>query len=177
VLDYLVCDYEKPAGVIASAPALGTPGISPALLLLARLASRIAPRLSMDTGLDAENLSRDPSVVESYRSDPLVHGKGTARLGTELTRAQNRIFERLANISIPLLLVYGESDEIAAREPIERALATAGTADKRLEIIRDGYHEPHWDLERERVFELYATWMTRQVKRMADVGSRDNSLH
>ncbi|MFP4376905.1 MAG: lysophospholipase, partial [Spirochaetales bacterium] len=123
VLDYLVCDYAKPAGVIASAPALGTPGISSALLFLARIASRIAPRLSLDTGLDADNLSRDPVVVEAYRCDPLVHGKGTARLGTELTRAQKRIFDGLGSIDVPLLFIYGDSDKIAAREPIERALA------------------------------------------------------
>lgn len=163
VLDYLVRDYEKPSGVIASAPALGTPGISPVLLFIARVASRIAPRLSMNTGLDADNLSRDPAVTEAYRSDPLGHEKGTARLGTELARAQKRIFERIGSVDVPLLLVHGEADEIASREPIERALAAAGSGDKRLEILRGGYHEPHWDLERREVFDLYAKWILERV--------------
>jgi alpha-beta hydrolase superfamily lysophospholipase len=163
VLDYLVGEYEKPAGVIASAPALGTPGVSPAVLFLARLMSRIVPRFSMDTGLETQNLSRDASVIEAYQSDPLVHGKGTARLATELTRAQQRIFDRIGTSDVPILLAYGDSDRIAPRAPIERLLAEAGTDDKRLEVFAGGFHEPHWDLQREEVFALYADWILERV--------------
>lgn len=163
VLDYLVGEYEKPAGVIASAPALGTPGVSPVLLLLARIMSRIAPRFSMDTGLDDENLSRDRTVVEAYREDPLVHGKGTARLATELTRAQRRIFAGIGAVDVPLLLTYGDADRIAPREPIERLLSASGSSDKRLEVFRGGYHELHLDLQRDDVLALYAGWMEARI--------------
>lgn len=163
VLHYLVRPYERPAGVIASAPALGTPGVSPVLLLLARIMSRLIPRFSMDTGLDDENLSRDPSVIETYRADPLVHGKGTARLATELTRAQNDIFAGIGVIDVPLLLAYGDADRIAPREPIERLLSASGSIDKRLEVFRGGYHELHLDLEREQVLALYADWIADRI--------------
>ena len=163
VLHYLVGEYPKPAGVIASAPALGTPGVSPFLLLLARLMSRVVPRFSMDTGLDLENLTRDQAVIDACESDPLVHGKGTARLATELTRAQEQIFDGIGGVDLPLLLAYGDSDRIAPREPIERLLVAAGSADKRLEVFAGGYHEPHWDLQREAVLNLYSEWITTHV--------------
>ncbi len=48
--------------------------------LPARRSSRSRPTWGCPNGLDADFVSRDREVVQAYRSDPLVHGKVTARL-------------------------------------------------------------------------------------------------
>ena len=62
-LDYVLHMPEGLRGVIASGPVLGPPGVSPFLLMLARVLTVVTPRLSLDSGLDATALSRDPAVV------------------------------------------------------------------------------------------------------------------
>ena len=71
---------EGLTGVIASSPALAQANLSPFLLTLSRILSRIWPTFSINTGLDAGTISRDPAVVKAYVDDPLVHGLGTPRL-------------------------------------------------------------------------------------------------
>ena len=44
-------------------------------LLLGRAASRVVPALTMANDVDPALISRDPSVVEAYRNDPLVHDR------------------------------------------------------------------------------------------------------
>jgi len=81
-LEYALHDTEGLAGIIASAPALGSLPVPPLLVLLAKLFSRVWPTFTQDVKLDASALSRDQRVPTDYVSDPLVHGMATARLGT-----------------------------------------------------------------------------------------------
>ncbi|MDH5306465.1 MAG: lysophospholipase, partial [Myxococcales bacterium] len=48
------------------------------------------PRLSIDTGLDPENLCSDSEVVRAYREDPLVGSRMTASLAVEFIDASRR---------------------------------------------------------------------------------------
>ena len=87
-LDFVRSAVPLPAGLIISAPALGTPGLSPLLLFIAGILSAVTPRLTMNTGLDSDLLSREKDECRRYREDPLVHGKACVRLSTELKSAQ-----------------------------------------------------------------------------------------
>ena len=170
VLEYTVAaakdpraDFALPRAVIASAPALGTPGISPALIAISRALSAVWPGLSLDTKLDATAISRDAAVVDAYRGDPLVHSMGSTRLGTELSAAQSAIFAGASSFPVPLLVTYGSADRLAPREPIERLVALAGTEDKELRVFDGGYHELHNDTIRDEVYRLYRDWILNRV--------------
>jgi acylglycerol lipase len=85
----LVLNYglrRKPAmvGVIASAPGLRTAlrEQKVKVALNALLASTFAS-MTVPTGLDANMISRDPEVVRTYQSDPLVHGWATLGMAKE----------------------------------------------------------------------------------------------
>ena len=52
VLDYVLHYPEGLSGVIASGPVLAQPGVSPFLLMLSRILSKIWPSFSIDTKLD-----------------------------------------------------------------------------------------------------------------------------
>jgi alpha-beta hydrolase superfamily lysophospholipase len=159
VLDYIQDAEIKPRGAVISAPALGTPGISPLLLAVAGMLSAVAPRLVFSTGLDSDAISSIPEECQKYRDDPLVHGKACVRLSTELKAAQNRIFERAASMITPLLLTHGSADRIAPLEPVEEFFRAAGSGDKTLKVIEGAFHEIHNDTTREEVYRLYSGWI------------------
>lgn len=162
-LDYVLSAGVPPRGLIVSAPALGTPGISPVLLTIGRLLSSVTPKLIISTALNSDTVSRDSEVCRKYKEDPLVHDKASVRLSTELSAVQKKIFNRAENLSTPLLMTYGSEDKLAPREPIRQFFDAAGEEDKLLQIFEGAYHELHNDFIRNDVYELYTDWILERA--------------
>jgi alpha-beta hydrolase superfamily lysophospholipase len=115
VLDYVIHEPESLAGVVSSGTPIDPVGVAkPHLVAIARLLSRVWPTVPMDTGLEAAALSRDPEVVRAYEEDPLVHSTATVRWGTESLRSVERIKAHATEVTVPLLMIHGESDRLAA---------------------------------------------------------------
>lgn len=163
VLEYALHYPEGLKGVIASGPVLAQVGVSPLLLLLARLFSRIWPRLAMNTGLDATAISRDPEVVAAYQADPLVHSIASARLGTEMARATAWTHEHAAEWKLPLLILHGGADRLAPPEGSRRFFENVPIADKERYEYEGGYHEPHNDVNRAQVLADLEHWLERHL--------------
>ncbi|MGQ9629309.1 MAG: lysophospholipase [bacterium] len=162
----LECALHHPEGlrgVIASGPTLGRVGISPFLLILSRILSWVWPRFTMDTKLDSSAISRDPAVVKAYREDPLVHGKGTARLGTEMTAAVDWTQAHAADLQVPLLILHGEADRLAPPEASLAFFEKVTFPDKERYEYKGGYHEPHNDINREQVLADLLQWLERHL--------------
>ncbi len=159
VLDYALHHPEDLSGVIASGPVLAQPGVAPVLLLISRIVSRIWPSFTLDTGLDAEALSRDPDVVRDYLEDPLVHSKASARLGTELSATVEWVHEHAAQWHLPLLILHGEADKLAPLEGSQRFIERVPFTDKTLRVYPGGFHEPHNDLQKDQVFADIIQWL------------------
>lgn len=159
VLEYALHYSEHVRGVIASAPLLGQAGISPLLLALARILSRLAPTFSQSTGLDATTLSRDPDVVKAYTSDPLVHSLGTPRLGTEITAAQEWTQAHARAWRVPLLLFFGTADRLVPPENTRRFFDALTFPDKHKIEYEGAYHEPHNDIIHAQVMADVERWL------------------
>lgn len=133
------------AGWISSGAGIRPAGIArPHLVFLARLLSRVTPRLSLDLGIEAEALSRDPAVIEAYRRDPLVRKRATVRWGAEALAAIDRIVEGASAIEGPLLVLHGADDPLAEAEG-SRWLASAVGPNAELRVYPEVLHEPHND--------------------------------
>ncbi|HEC36098.1 MAG TPA: alpha/beta hydrolase [Anaerolineae bacterium] len=163
VLEYALHHPEGLKGVIASGPVLAEVGIAPFLMTLSRILSRIWPRLSLDTGLDATAISRDPDVVKAYREDPLVHSKGTPRLGTEMTAAIKWTQTHAADFRLPLLILHGGADRLAPAEGSHIFFKNVTFADKERHEYEGGYHEPHNDTNRDQVLADLERWLERHL--------------
>ncbi len=159
VLGYALRYPEGLRGVVASAPALQSKGISPLLMMLARLLSRVAPNLTMNTGLDAGGISREPAVVQAYRDDPLVHSLATPRMATESEKEMAWVNARAAEWHLPLLLLHGEADRLVPIEGTRAFFEAAPAADKTLRVYPGGYHESHNDLHREQAVGDILAWL------------------
>jgi alpha-beta hydrolase superfamily lysophospholipase len=145
---------------VVSSPALEPKARPPAWKTsLGRLTSSLAPRLTLSNEVDAGTLSRDPAVVEAYRSDPLVHGKISARLFTEWTAACADVFARGAQIRTPFLVIVGQEDRLIDPEGGRRLARLAAGAPAVLREYAGRYHEPFNDLDSGEVFDDLARWL------------------
>jgi len=163
VLEYALHYPEGLKGVIASGPVLAQVGVSPALMLLARLLSRVWPRFATNTGLDATSISRDPEVVKAYQTDPLVHSTATARFGTEMTKATLWTHEHAPEWRLPLLILHGGADRLVPPGGSRRFFENVPIADKERYEYEGGYHEPHNDVNRDQVLTDLERWLERHL--------------
>ena len=162
VLEYAERHPEGLRGVVASAPLLAQPGISPVKLALSRVISRVMPSFSLDAGLDTTAISRDGEVVTAYRTDPLVQGRGTARLSTEITSAVRRTQAGAASWTLPLLIVHGSADRLVPPSGSQTFFEhVPTTVDKERHVIEGGYHEPHNDTSKEQALDIEQQWLDR----------------
>jgi alpha-beta hydrolase superfamily lysophospholipase len=163
VLDYALRHPEGLRGVVAIAPAIGQIGISPALMTIARVVSRVRPTFSMKSGIDATAISRDPQVVAAYKADPLVHDVGTARLAAELERTVAWIQAHAADLRVPLLIQHGQADRIAQPDGSRRFVANVTEPDKELHEYPGAFHQVHNDLGHEAAIADLLAWLEHHL--------------
>lgn len=164
VLDYALHEPDGLSGVISASPHLADPPVSPVLVMLSQIMSRVWPSLTLDIGLETDNLSRDTAVVEAYLSDPLVHSKASARLGTELSDTVMWVQDHASELTLPLLMTHGSADKLTNPEGSRRFYENASSPQKQRIVYTDGYHELHNDIHRERVIIDLAQWLEGQVQ-------------
>jgi alpha-beta hydrolase superfamily lysophospholipase len=149
--------------VIAQAPPLGQVGVSPWLILVARVLSRARPTLALDTGTDPSAISRDAAVVHELQSDPRRFNKMTVRLGAELLDAVQRVHSRAAELRLPRLILHGTADRVALPDGSRRFAARAGTTVVELREHDGGYHNLFRDTCAAEVLADLETWLARRL--------------
>lgn len=159
VLDYVLHYPDGLAAVVASAPAVGRLNVSPGRTLMSKLLAKIKPDLSFSTGLDETRISREPAVVEAYRHDPLVHGKGTPALGICFIQTAEWTLAHAADFQPPLLLLHGEADRLVNVAGSRKFYEQVKQPDKKLIIYPGGYHESHNDLHKEQMLADLESWL------------------
>ena len=166
VLDYGLHAPEGLRGIVASGPALQWGrDTSPLLVLVGQMLSPIAPRLKLDTKLNAEGLARDVEVVRAYRSDPLVHSFATPRFGAEMGRTMKWVLRHAPEwpADLPLLVVHGGDDPLCPPEASATFFAFAGATDKTRHEYPGYRHEVFNELGREAVLQDVLTWLDEHV--------------
>lgn len=162
VLNLALRRNPKVCGVISSSPLL-VPTHSPSFAkhLFARLIDKVWPTFQFHTKLDASGLSHDEQVVAAYKADQLVHDCVSARVALTMLDAGVWAMQNASGLSIPALLMHGSAD------PITSAPATAAFAENapndltELRLFPDCYHELHWEIERDTVFETVLAWLAK----------------
>ncbi len=161
---YLLDHQQHFSGAALSAAALQVPEPPSAITIaLARLFSRFLPKLGL-LQLDATQISRDPQVVQGYLDDPLVHtGKATARLVVELFHNMALVERARERITLPIFVMHGEADTMAASEGSEAFLHALSSKDKSLKIYKGLYHEIFNEPERLEVLGDLANWLDARI--------------
>ena len=121
---------------------------------LGRFVRKIAPRLSMSTGLNLKYLSHDPDVIDAYKRDPLVHDRISARAGIELLESGEGIISRASSVTIPVWIAHGGEDGIASPESSRSFFRNCSSEEKSLNIYPKLYHEIFNETKAERALVL-----------------------
>ena len=151
-----------PAGVrgaILVAPAVwGRDSMGAFQRALLWLAEALTPGLTLTgRGLDilpSDNiemlraLSRDPLVIKETRVDA-IHG---------LVDLMDAAEADVTRLPLPLLLLYGEKDEVIPPEPVWQAIAALDRPDQRAALYPEGWHMLLRDLQAQRVIDDIAAW-------------------
>lgn len=162
-IDYAQQHPEGIRGLIVMGPALGTISVPRYLVWLSRLLSRIWPTFSLDTQLNSAAMSRDPVAVARLEADPLVHGRGSARLGTEVFQAIDRVRKNARSLSLPILIQHGEDDTVAHPDGSREFFGALTLADKELRTYPGGFHNLFVDLIWQEVLGDIDRWVARHL--------------
>lgn len=165
-LAYALRYQDELAGLVLSAP-LAVIEANPATRLASRVLSAAAPRLPVYK-IDGTTVSRDPAVVRAYDDDPLNHrGMLPARTVGELAATVATFPQRLPELRLPILTVYGTGDRLVDNAGSRLVDTRAGSEDSTL-IAYDGlYHEVLNEPERERVIADVAGWIDARAHKLA----------
>jgi len=148
------------AGAVSSGAALALAERMPrGRLAVARLLRRVAPRLSLDAGLDTAALSRDPEVVRRYEADPLVFRRLSVSLAVEMADAAARSAGGGVGVAVPTLLLHGEEDRLCPPEGSRAFHATLAAPGSALRLYPGLRHEIFNEPEAEKVFEDVLAWL------------------
>lgn len=177
-LTYLL-DHAKAVplrGVVISSPLIEIAvKVNPIKRWVGSLAARIAPSLSLPTGIPPEAICRDPQVVEHYINDVRRVPVITARWFASMEAAAERVKAQVGTIDTPMLWYMGTGDTICSHEVTMATFQSIPDAEQRghdLHCFAGYYHELHNEPEalREPVLEMVEQWLLERVGQGENAG-------
>lgn len=128
-------------------------------LALANLLAGVFPRLALSQGITADMVSRSPEVVARYERDPLVHDRATLRAAQQILNAQAHTLAQAQRLTLPLLMLIGTEDRLAAPAAGRQFFGDVSSADKTLHVYDGLYHEVLNEPERAAVLADLIQWL------------------
>lgn len=148
-------------GLIISGTPLQLESESSALQVrLSGFLQRFFPTFKGVPAIPASYLTHDPDRLRQIETDPLMY-KGNHRLGIVYGIIANsrEVRARLAEISLPLLVLHGADDKLCPPSGATTLYEGAVSADKTLKIYPGLYHEIHNEPEYQTVLTDIVTWL------------------
>lgn len=119
--------------------------VSPVKYYGGRLLAPLLARMTVDTGIDAGGLSRDPQVVQAYLADPLNHRRISLQTADALLSIGRRLDgDRVPAVGTSVLLSHGTADRVVAFDATRGffdRLAVGPGCTKDAYWVEGGYHE------------------------------------
>ncbi|MEU7140762.1 alpha/beta fold hydrolase [Nocardia sp. NPDC046473] len=151
------------AGIVLSAPPLDISAGNAVQRALAPILSRLTPNLGV-LKLDSSHISRDPAVVRAYDNDPLVfRGALPARTATEILDTTVLVKGRLDKLTVPVLVLHGTADALAAPSSTDVIERDAGSKDLTAIRYEGLYHEIFNEPEKDKVLGDVLDWLETHI--------------
>jgi alpha-beta hydrolase superfamily lysophospholipase len=163
VLDYGLRNPKPLQGLIVSSLPVDH-SIPPLQRRLGQWLSRVWPRFSLQSGLDPCLGSRDQALMQALLSDPLRHYQGTARMVTEFSKTAAWVLEHAHDLQIPLLMMHGGADRIAAPAGSQAFFEQVTFANKKYCFYPESYHDLHIDTNHQEVLKDLVQWLELQLR-------------
>jgi alpha-beta hydrolase superfamily lysophospholipase len=153
------------AGIIVSAaPVNADANVSRAVVATGNILTNVIPKVPLLKLVPLETLSRDPDVVRAFREDPLTYkGNMRVRLGTELNKTAKWVREHLSDLKLPVLVLYGEADELVNPSGSRLIYDKAASTDKKIKSYHNLRHEIMNEPERDTVLRDIIEWLDKHA--------------
>jgi alpha-beta hydrolase superfamily lysophospholipase len=159
---YAVEHQGELAGLICESFAFRVPAPDFALAVLKGL-SHVAPHAHV-LRLKNEDFSRDPKIVAEMNADPLIADEAQpTKTVAAMVRADERLENEFALITLPLLILHGTADKATKPEGSRLFHDRAGAVDKTLKLYDGHVHDLLRDLDRERVMADIVQWIASRI--------------
>jgi alpha-beta hydrolase superfamily lysophospholipase len=146
------CPKSIKAGVISS-PFLALKIKAPVKVMLAKVTTRILPKLSMPNNIESAHLSHDPEKIREHEHDTLCHDVASTRWFTEATAAQHWVEEFAHRVAVPTLWLVSGMDKLADADQT-RKVHTRVSSESSYHEFPEMHHEVFNEIDRASVFKL-----------------------
>ncbi|WP_298539235.1 alpha/beta hydrolase [uncultured Aquimarina sp.] len=158
VINYILRNAPKITGAILTSPFLRLAFQPPAWkMTIGKLFQKIAPSVTLPSGLDVKAISRIKEEVDKYKNDPLVHDKVSANFSLPIIKAGDWAITKASQLETPVLLVHGTEDQITDFNASKEFAKKTNYID--FISFDGGYHELHNDLEKEKLILTITAWI------------------
>jgi acylglycerol lipase len=150
--------------IIASAALMPAESIPKALLKVANLLGKLAPRLPT-IALEGDAISRVQAVRDEYDRDPLNY-RSKLRAGTarQVNLAMATALADAGRITKPILIIHGDADRLTSPQGSRRLAELVSSPDRTLRIWPGAYHELHHEPEHAEVLGSIIAWVKQHVE-------------
>jgi lysophospholipase len=155
------------SGMILSSPGFSTAVNIPAYKrMIASGLTKMAPRLSLATGIHSTALSSDEIEQRAYDTDPKVFSKVSLQWFAEFENAGKAAMECATAVKLPIYAFYGTADRVIAIEAVETFIDRVGSSDKEVRGWSNLRHELlHESIEtRKSVVSEMFQWVRQRLK-------------
>lgn len=159
-------DWHLPVdGLVLSSPAID-PGLSAVQKALLAVGPRLTPHLCLNNGLKPEWICNDPSVVQAYLQDPLVHDRISGLLGRFIADAGPVVLARAPKWQVPTLLLWSGQDRCVSPQGSQRLAKALPSAWIEARPFAELAHEIFNERERAEVLGHLGAWLSRVFSSM-----------
>lgn len=125
----------------------------------ARVLMRLAPKFTIPHQIIYEDLSRDTEWIKAYYKDPLRHTKFSAPLYLGILEAMESAFARASEFKAPLFIQAAGQDRIVDVLATQEIFPKIGSANKKIKIYPDSYHEIFNDTNKQEVVDDFVAYL------------------
>jgi alpha-beta hydrolase superfamily lysophospholipase len=155
----------SPRAIVLSSPLIGIALAVPVVKdLAAKFLNRVLPTITLSNEIRYEELTRDLERLKHYDTDPLRHDKISPALYLGMLQNCEYVKARADQIKTPILLQAAGKEKIVSLPAIKEFFPQIGSADKKLIIYDESYHEIFNDLDREVVFKDLSDFLETRLR-------------
>jgi len=159
---YALAHQSELAGLICESFAFQVPAPDFALSILKGL-SHVAPHAHV-LKLKNSDFSRDTAAVLAMDQDPLIAGESQpTKTMAEMVRADEKLEQSFANITLPLLILHGTADKATRPSGSQLFFDQAGASEKTLKLYEGSFHDLLNDTDRSVVMGDIMSWLSARI--------------
>ena len=152
------------AGLILTNPSLRLIADAPFWKRLAgRALLRVAPWVTLETGIEGDQLTKAADRVAVIDNDPLRHHRISPPTYFGMLKHGPLAIEQANQVRTPTLLILGAADPITAPEAGREFFGRVAAADKTLLNFAAMKHEPLHEVARDEVIAAITRWLDERI--------------